>query len=105
MGNGEAARHDEEPAGVAHHSVLFLRRTHHKARGVAERNDGQVEGIAQLHKARGLIAAYGVDGTGKVGRIVGDEAHGLALDTREAGDHAHSEFPAQLEYGALVRGR
>ena len=72
-GNVEAARHDEEPAGVAHHSVLF-RRTHHKARGVAE--ETIKEGSHSCIK-RADLCSYGVDGPGKAGRIVGDEAQGL----------------------------
>src|SRR5947209_8795868 len=47
--------------------LLGLRPDHH-ARGVAEQQERQVEGVAELHEARRLVRAVAVDGAGQVAR-------------------------------------
>ena len=55
---------------------------------VAQEQDRQVVGVAQLQEAGGLVGAVGVDGAAEVGRVVGDDAERPALDPDERGDHA-----------------
>ena len=55
---------------------------------VAEEQHRQVEGVAELHEARRLVGAVGVDRAGEVRRVVGDDAERPALDARERGHHA-----------------
>mgnify|MGYP000283029322 CR=1 FL=1 len=98
QGHGEAARHHEEPARVAHHGVLLLRRTHHEAWGVAEGHNGQVEGIAQLHEACGLVGAVTVDGAREVNWVICDETHRFACDSNKSGDHTHPKVGSEFEY-------
>ena len=47
-------------------------------------SDRQVEGVAELHEARGLVGAVGVDRAAEMLRIVGDQADRPALDADEA---------------------
>jgi hypothetical protein len=48
--------------------------------------------ISHLEEARGLVRRRAVDGAGEVVRVVGDQAHGHALDAHKAGDDAHLGF-------------
>jgi hypothetical protein len=57
-------------------AVVSAARADHEAGRVAERDDGQVEGVAELHEARRLVGGVGVDGAGQVERVVGDDADG-----------------------------
>ena len=72
---------------------------------VAEKEDRQVERVAELHEARGLVGAVAVDRAGEVERVVGDDAERAALDARQRGDHAGAEAAAQLEHRAAVGER
>ena len=64
---------------MAHLRGLLDFRTDHHAGRVAEREDRNVEGVAELHESRRLVAAIGVDRASEVARIVGDEAEGRCL--------------------------
>ena len=100
--HGEAGGGDEHAAGVAHHGGLFFLGADHEARGVAEADHGHTESIAQLHEARRLVGAGGVDGAAEHFRVVGDQAQGPALHAHEGGDHAGGEVRAQLDHGIGV---
>ena len=80
-------------------------RPDHEARRVAQRDDRQAEGIAQLHEARRLVGARSVDGAGQMHRIVGDQAERRAFDADQRRDHAGREFGAQLQHRAGVGER
>ena len=49
--------------------------SHHDPRSVAEKHEGQIVGIAQLHESAGLVGPVGRDGPGEVVGIVGDHAY------------------------------
>ena len=60
--------------------------------GVSQRKrSGQIESVAQLHEARGLVGAVGVDCAAEVGGVVGDDAERPAVDSRERGEHPRAE--------------
>ena len=59
--------------------LLGLRPDHDAGR-VAQEQDGQVEGVAQLHEPGRLVGALGVDGPAQVGRVVGDDPERQAFD-------------------------
>ena len=69
---------------------------------VAQHEERDVEGVAQLHEAGRLVGAVAVDGAGEVVRVVGDHADRPALDAEQRGDHAEPEAAAQLEHRAGV---
>ena len=82
---------------------LLRLRTHHVAGGVAEAQDGDVEGVADLHHARRLVRAVAVDRAREVDRVVGDEADRPSLDADEGAHHAGSELALELEDRPFVR--
>ena len=59
-------------------------RPHHDAGRVAQRQDRHVEGVAELHEARGLVGAVAVDRAAQMLGIVGDDADRPALDADQA---------------------
>ena len=72
---------------------------------VAEGQHGQLERVAELQEARGLVGAVRVDRTAEVRRVVGDDAERASVHARERGHHAGAEAVAQLEHRALVEER
>src|SRR3546814_19154952 len=56
----------EQAADVAHERGLLGVGTDHDPGGVAEEEDRQVVGVAELHEARRLVGPVGVDGAGQV---------------------------------------
>ena len=81
--------------------LLDLRTDLHPWR-VDQRDDGDVERVAQLQEARGLVRSVAVDGAGKVAGVVRDDPHRAALDPSEGGDHAQAEVAAQFQHTADV---
>ena len=77
--------------------------TDHEAGRVAQRERWQAEGVAQLHEARGLVGAVGVDRAAQVRRIVGDHAERPPFDAGERRHHAGAEAGAQLQHRARRR--
>ena len=70
--HGQVRAGDEQAAAVAHQPGLLDLGADHDAGRVAQNEERDVEGVAQLHEARGLVGAVAVDGAGEVGRVVGD---------------------------------
>ncbi len=87
---------------MAHQRGLLDLRPHHHARRVAQEQDGQVEGVAQLQETRGLVRAIGIDRPGEVSRIVGDDAQRLTFDAGQRRHHAWPEGAAQFQHRAFV---
>ena len=85
----------EQPRAVAHQRGALDIRADHDARAVDQVEHRDVERVAQLHEARALVGAVGVDRAGEVMRIVGDHAHRPALDADEGGDDADAELRPQ----------
>jgi hypothetical protein len=63
---------------------------------------GNVEGVAELQEARGLVAGRRIDRAAEMLWIVGDQAERLSLDADEGGDHADAEIAADFQHRALV---
>src|SRR6185295_20264665 len=61
-----------------------------------------VEGVAKLHEAGGLVAGRRIDRTAEMFWIVGDQAERLSLDADEGSDHADTKVPADFEYRSFV---
>ena len=69
---------------------------------VAQREDGQPEGLAQLQEARRLVGVGGVDGTREVQRIVGDHADRPPLHPGQRRHHPGGERRPQFQDRPLV---
>src|SRR5215510_6287150 len=80
--------HDGEERGgaVANRGRLLGFRANHKAWLVYQANNGQVEGIAEVHQTSHLLCAFSCHRAGIPGRIVGQDAYRLAVEARHAGD-------------------
>jgi hypothetical protein len=87
---------------MAHNRRLRRLGPNHEAGRVAQRNDRNVKGIAQLHETRGLISRRRIDRTSEVVWIVGDQSEWLALNANEGGDDPDTEIPAYFEHRSLV---
>src|SRR6186997_3703569 len=81
---------------------LLRLRPDHEARRIAQGHDRDVEGVAELHEARRLVAGRRIDRTAEMLWIVGDQAERFALDTDESRDHAGAEIPPDLQNRALI---
>ena len=82
--NGERCADDEHAADVAHERGLLGLGAHHEPRRVAEGQQRQPEGLAELHEAGGLVGVVGIDGAGQVLGVVGQDSDRTALDARRA---------------------
>ena len=74
----------------------------HDSGRVAQEQQRDVEGVAQLHEARGLVGAGAVDRTRQMHGIVRDEADRPPFDTDQRGDHAEAEMAAQFQHRAGI---
>ena len=87
---------------MAHDRRLLDLGPHHDPRCVAKEQDGEVEGVAELQEARGLVGRGSVDRPGEVARVVRDDADRAALDASECGHHAATEAAPQFEHRSRV---
>jgi hypothetical protein len=73
-----------------------------EARLVRERHQREVEGVAELDQSDRLLACGHVRGPPEVHGVVGQDAHGIAVDARESRD-ARAPVPrCDLEEGTAV---
>ena len=63
---------------------------------------GDVEAVAPLHEAGGLLRGVDVEAAGVVHRLVGDHAHGAPVETAEPGDEAGRVRGPQLEERVVI---
>ena len=82
--HGEVRAGHEHARHVAHRAGRLRLGPDHEAGRVAEEQDRQVERVAQLEEARGLVGAGRVDRAAEMRRVVGDDAERLALDRAPA---------------------
>ena len=90
--HADVGAHDEHPGGVAHQRGFFDFRPHHDARGIAQEEQWQVERIAQLHEASGLVGAVAIDRAGQMNGVVGDHAERAPLDPDQRGHHPEPKW-------------
>src|ERR671911_625343 len=101
--HGEAGAGHEQPAGVPHERRGLGVGADHDPGRVAQEQQRQVEGVAQLHEPGRLVGAVGVDRPRLVRRVVGHDAEGPTLDPGKSRDHPEAEARAQLQHRPLVR--
>ena len=74
--------------------------------GVSHRNKQRdIERVAQLHEARGLVGAVAIDRARQMHRIVRDQPERPTLDSDQRGDHPEAEVAAQFEHRAGIGQR
>ena len=96
-------RPDHEHArGTADRRGLLRLRPDHEARRVAQRDDRHAERVAQLKEARRLVRTFRVNCARQVAAIIGNHAHGTAVQPRQPGDHPLRPATAQLDEGTSV---
>ena len=83
-------------------AAVLLRRAGHEAGHVDEGDHRDVERIAEPHEARRLDAALDVQAAGQHHRVVGDDAHALAVHAAETDDDVLRVLALQLEEVAIV---
>ena len=105
VGTRQVRAAEEHAREVAHGRRALGRRADHEAGRVAQEQHRQLERVAQLHEARRLVGAVGVDRAAEMGGVVGDHPQRTAVDARERGDHPRAEAVAQLEHRVLVEQR
>ena len=83
-------------------AAVLLRRAGHEAGHVHEGDDGDVEGVAKAHEARGLDAAFDVQAAGQHQRLVGDDADHVAVHAGKADDDVGRIVGLQLEELGII---
>ncbi len=83
-------------------AAIFLRGAGHEARYIDQRQDRDVEGIAEAHEARALGRGIDVQAAGQHHRLVGDHADCRAFHADEADDDVLRILRLQFEEVAFV---
>ena len=81
---------------------MFLLHARQEARHVLERNQRDVEGVAEAHEPRGLDRRVDVETPREHARLIGHDADGTSAESREADDDVAREVALHFEKHALV---
>ena len=65
---------------------VLLRNAREESGHVFEGHDGNIEAVAEAHKARAFQGAVDVQNAGEIRRLVGDDANRTPIQTRKAHD-------------------
>src|SRR5262249_30310557 len=92
----------EQLRAVLNDAAELLLRAGQKTGHVLEGDQGNIERIAEAYKARALHRSVDVEHTREHGRLVGDDAHRAAVESRETHDQVLGEVLVQLEEVVVV---
>ncbi|CAM5708975.1 hypothetical protein SGLAM104S_03405 [Streptomyces glaucescens] len=84
------------------HAAVLLVDAGQEAGDVDQGDQGDVEGVAGLHEACGLLGAVDVEDAGEGGGLVGDQAHDLAVQPGQRAHHVAGPGLVDLEVVAVV---
>ena len=84
-------------AAVTHQCSFFRNGAHHVTRRITEKDEGDVIGIAKLHKARRLIGGIAINGASQMVRVVSNNAHRSPFDAGQGSYHAQAKASTQLQ--------
>jgi len=90
---------------MAHLGALFDFRSDHKARRVAQRQNGESVRVAKHHQPCGFVRALGFNRPGHMHGVVGDHAERTPFDPQQSRDHAGTETGTQFDEGIRIRDR
>src|SRR5487761_1232899 len=77
---------EQQLGPVTDDAAMLLLGAGKEARNVFERDERNVEGIAEADEARGLDAGVDVENPGEIRRLIGHDAHRTAIQTGESYD-------------------
>mmetsp|Transcript_31400 Transcript_31400/g.100205 ORF Transcript_31400/g.100205 Transcript_31400/m.100205 type:complete len:376 (-) Transcript_31400:367-1494(-) len=83
---------------MADYSAILLCRPGEEAGDVHEGDERDVEGVAEPHEARRLLRRIDVQTASQMTWLIGDDAHGPAVEAREAHDDVPSVLWHDLEH-------
>ena len=92
----------EQLRAGADDAAVLLPHARQEARHVLERDERDVERVAEAHEARGLHRRVDVETPGEHRRLIGDDADRPAAQPREADDDVLREVPMHFEERAVV---
>ena len=78
-------------------AVPFLLRAGQKSGHILKRDERNIERVAKAHEARALHRRVDIQHARQHRGLIGDDAHGLAVEPREADDHIFREMLLHLE--------
>ena len=87
----------EELRPAADHASVLLGRPRQESRHVDEREDREVEGVAEPYEPGGLLARLVVEGAGQHLGLVGDDADAAPVHPGQADDHVRRPEREHLE--------
>ena len=87
---------------MADNAVVFLLRARHVTRNVDEREDRNIEAIAEAHKACCLVTSVHIQRTGEALRLVSDNTHNVTVEASKTDHNVLCEFRLDFEEGILV---
>ena len=83
-------------------ATVLLTGARHETWDIDKRNHGDIEGIAETHKARRFDGALDVQATRQHQRLVGDDANGLSVHTGKTNQDVFRVLGLQLKEIAIV---
>ena len=101
-GHAAFAGGDHQPCAGALNALLFGFEADHEAGLIGERDQRQVEGVAELDQADHFVAGGDIGRAARVDRVVGHHAHRIAVDPGEAGDAGAPVERSDLEERSLI---
>ena len=87
---------------MADDAAVLLGHPGEEAGDVLEGEERDVERVAEAHEARALDRGVDVEDPGEDGRLVGDDAHRVSADVREAGRRLLIETAARKEIAMMA---
>ena len=96
---------EHELGAVADHAAPLEVLARVEARRVDQREDRQVEGVAERHEAGGLLRRRDVQRAGQRQRLVGDDADRAPTDRGERGHHVGGPAGADLQHAVGIDDR
>ena len=92
----------EQLGSVVDDGVVFLTSSGKEARHIDERNDGNVEAVAEAHEASRLAGSVAVKHAGIDGRLVGNHADALSVEAGEADDDVAGKVALHFQELAVI---
>ena len=101
--DGDVGTNDVKTAAMPHERFLLVFWSDHVAGRIAERDNGNIKGVAELHEARSFIGGIRIDGATEMLRVICDDADRSPFESGQAGDNPDAEIAAQLEHRIRIR--
>lgn len=105
LGNGRLRDRVQYLGAVADNSAMFLIDSRQKTRYIRERDNRDIECVAEPDKPRRLIARVDIERRGEYRRLVGKYSNGSSGETRKPHDHVPCVVLMHLEEGIDVEDR